>query len=455
MLVWNLRRTRGSAGALLCVLAVSVPQLPSAAVVTEDVAALEARVAELEAALTIARSELEVAKRASAHADRERIRIGPFTIGGAVRVNYVRGSYPGEGPGPNRGGDGGNVSLDTLRFNADLAHGPLIGALEYRWYDGYNFLHTGWLGYGFEDGSRLQLGVTRVPFGPGPYGISKSWFYDQHYYVGLADDMDLGATYETAAGRWDLAFGAFAGSGGSWSGASKASARYSYDVVRWRESVLADGTVLYDTNVNGYDEAGQLNARAVRHFGNGRQATDLGVSLQYGWLDGKGNPDGTHWAASIHMLSTLGGFELGTQISRYDYRISSDNPLGTDGVLPMGAYDFAWPVASRAWLPAVSLSYRLDTPGIPWLDYVLPYVEYSGILKDDSAFHDSHLLTLGAAWSRAGWYVYTDLAWSTGNLFVGNDGDDYSNLYEGVGDFGVTGNDRWNWRFNVNFGYYF
>ena len=47
------------------------------------------------------------------------------------------------------------------------------------------------------------------------------------------------------------------------------------------------------------------------------------------------------------------------------------------------------------------------------------------------------------------------MAFSNGNLFVGNIGDDYSNVFDGVGDFGANGNDRWNSRFNINFGYYF
>jgi hypothetical protein len=121
----------------------------------------------------------------------------------------------------------------------------------------------------------------------------------------------------------------------------------------------------------------------------------------------------------------------------------------------MGAYDFAWPVATKAWIPAISLSYKLETPGIPWLDYVLPYLEYSSIVKDARAFNDSQMWTLGAAWARGGWYIYSDFVYSDGNYFIGDDGDDYSNIYRGVGDFGVTGNDKWNYRFNINLGYYF
>ena len=65
--------------------------------------------------------------------------------GGAMRVNYVRGSYPGGGDGPNRGGNGGNFELDTFRVNLDYRQGPVLGKAEYRFYDGYHFIHTGGL----------------------------------------------------------------------------------------------------------------------------------------------------------------------------------------------------------------------------------------------------------------------------------------------------------------------
>lgn len=42
------------------------------------------------------------------------------------------------------------------------------------------------------------------------------------------------------------------------------------------------------------------------------------------------------------------------------------------------------------------------------------------------------------------------LSWAYGSY-----GDDYGNLYAGVGDFGANGNDTWNWRINFNFRYYF
>ncbi|NBC47939.1 MAG: hypothetical protein GVY22_08110 [Gammaproteobacteria bacterium] len=452
------------------------PQLATAAA---DPATLERRIAELQAELSRAQAELAAAKAdadaanekaaaAEAQLDdsgppvADKIQFGPLTIGGAIRANYILGSYPGEGPGPSRGGNGGNFALDTFRINMDLKYKQLVGKLEYRWYDGYNFVHTGWLGWDFDDGSQVQVGINRVPFGPGPYGVSQSWFFDQHYYVGLSDDMDLGIKYVTDIGNLSLDLAYYARSEWNGNGTSQDSARYGYDAVEWRSAVAPDGTVS-GAAPNGYEERNQFNIRAIYTFDETPIATDLGVSLQYGQLKGRRTDDGHHWAASVHMTNSWNNWLLATQLTRYKYDIDSDNPLNTDTLFPMGAYDFAWPVASEAWLPAVSLSYLYETPQIPWLDSVRPYVEYSSIIKEEGDFNDSQLVTLGAAWARGGWYIYTDLAFSDGNYFVGNENEDgnpegYSNLFsptDGVGDFGANGNDHWNYRFNINFGYYF
>ena len=391
------QRNRGTKGPMFPLIATVVIALtagmiglsPPARAKSADVAALEQRIAELNQELERAKTDLAVArqekltaqaKTAKAEAELDtrgepepaKIKVGPVTIGGAMRVNYVLGSYPNGGTGPSRGGNGGNFELDTFRINMSLDYEQVIGKVEYRWYNGYNFIHTGWLGYEFKDGSQIQAGVLRNPFGPGPYGVSQSWFFDQHYYVGLADDMDLGIKYVTHLGNWDLDFAYFYSSEWNGNGTSEDSARYGYDAVKWRSGLDQNGDVV-SAPVNGYEERNQVNVRAIYGFDDAAVPTDLGVSLQYGQLKGQRADDGHHWAASAHMVNQLGNFKVASQITRYEIDIDDNNSWGTDTLIPMGAYDFAWPVATKAWIPAVSLSYKYETTQIPWLDYVLPY----------------------------------------------------------------------------------
>ena len=402
---------------------------------------LQQRVMQLESELAATRAELEKATQAAAPKEEkksDKIQIGPLKVGGAIRANWVLGDYNDSSSGPSRGGHGGNVVLDTFRINLDYAQGQWVAKAEYRFYDGYNFLHTGWVGYNFQDESQIQVGVNRVPFGPTAYGISQSWFFDQHYYVGLADDMDLGVKYKKSMGNWDVDVAYYLTDEGDWRGGKNStdSARYSYDVV--------------DERGDGYEENHQLNLRAIYHISEIAVPTDIGTSLQYSMLESNGpQDDGDHYAASVHMVNSWNNWKLASQLTYYKYDIdpyTNNTGATTDKLIDMGAFDYAYPVAAEAWIPGVSLSYYLETPGIPFLDYIIPYVEYSSIVKEESSFNDSELMTVGIAWASGGWYCYAEYARSNGNYFVGNDS---------FTEFGANPNDDWQDRFNINLGYYF
>ena len=172
--------------------------------------------------------------------------------------------------------------------------------------------------------------------------------------------------------------------------------------------------------------------------------------------------DGHHYAVSAHAKNPIGDFTLVSQLSYYKFEISDDTPWGTGDLIPMGAYDFAWPAATEGWIPAVNLHYNGVDPSAIWPDVldsikpdsITPYVEWSSIRKTRKDFNDSSMVTVGAAWAKGGWYIYTDMVFSDGNYFIGDEGDGYASLYD-VGDFGANGNNRWNKRFNINLGYYF
>ena len=382
----------------------------------------------------------------------------PIKIGGAMRVNYVYGTY-GDDDNPHpRGEKIGDVDLEIFRLNADLDYNNIIGRLEYRWYDGYSMIHTAWLGYKLSDSSTVKAGIVRAPFGPTAYGVSTSWFFDQHFYVGLADDMDLGVTWNDTFDKLTLDVGYFLMSEPQpVKYSSLASSRYSYDIVKWEEKADAKGNVEWGAGENGFDEQHQFNVRAIYALEN---IADVGVSLQYGLLKGTdvGSDDsGNHYAFSAHAKNTFADFTLFSQFSYYAHNITEKTPWGTGDLIPMGAYDFAWPIASKGLIPALSLRYGgIDISSISWVDSVTPYVEWSTILKTVDDYNASTLVTLGASWTVLGaLYVYSDFALSDGNFFVGNTGDDYGNILTGVNHVGANGNNRWHWRLNFNFGYYF
>lgn len=413
-------------------------------------------------------------------------------IGGAIRANYVYGSYnqtpayADTGPditGDRRGRNVGGFMFDTFRTNVDLDSGGsdgLIGKLEYRWWwylknPGYSALSKAWLGYTSEKSGTFKAGIVRVPFGPGPYGVSSSWFFDQHYYVGLSDDRDLGLTWTNTFGNLTLDLGYFLQSEGHWEGgASRDSVRYSYDPVKW--DVIVDPET-GDASFPGFNEGKSCNCgfQEEHQFNlRGIYATDtigeFGASFQYGMLKGTNvgaDDDGAHYAVSAHAKNQLGDFTLVSQVSYYKFDIPDDTPWGTGDLIPLGAYDFPWLTASEGWIPAINLRYiGIDTsqiwPDWLWLhslkpDSITPYIEWSSIQKTRDDFNASSLFVLGASWSRGGWYNYIDLAFSNGNAFVGNEfgSCNYCNIYDTGGNLGANGRDIWQKRLNINFGYYF
>lgn len=441
------------------------------ALLRQHIEKLEKELSEAREALAkISSPKKEVAEPAEAKKSRLR-------IGGAIRANYVSGDYK---QSDRRGRNIGGLLLDTFRVNVDLDAGDsadgLIGKLEYRWYwyafsdasaaSGYSMMHTAWLGRDFGDLGTLKAGLVRSPFGPGPYGISTSWFFDQHYYVGLSDNRALGFRWTNVFDKLTVDFAYYFQDEGSWEGGtSRDSVRFSYDPVKWNVGVNPDGTLNWGANCDcGYQKTHQVNLRGIYAVDN---VGEFGASLQYGTLKGTNvaDDDGRHYAVSAHAKNPIGDFTLVSQLSYYKYEISDDTPWGTGDLIPMGAYDFAWPVATEGWIPAVNLHYNGVDPSAFWPrvldsikpDSITPYVEWSSIRKTRKDFNDSSMVTVGAAWAKGGWYIYTDFVTSDGNYFVGNKGDVYGSFYgkDGVGDFGANGNNRWKNRFNINLGYYF
>lgn len=365
--------------------------------------------------------------------------IGSLEVGGAIRANYVYGDY-GDSAGPSRGDHGGNFELDVFRINVDWQKDDWLAKVEYRWYDGYNMFHTGWLGYNFDNAAQLQAGINRVPFGVGAYGPSQSWFFDMHYYVGLSDDMDLGVKYTRTLGdlQFDLAYYLMPEPNGN--GTTSESTRYSYDIVD-------------DGSVNGrYKERNQFNGRVIYSTLSNSVPTEIGASLQVGQLvadDNSAADDTWGYAASIHSSSTYGPWNLLMQLTRYDYGADFNDPAASDDLITMGAFDYAAPVATAGTVPAITLGYTLNMERYDWVDSITLYGEASAILKDGKSnggaeLNDSMMNSIGAAIASGGWYTYVEYAQANGNYFVGPGGD-----------FGANTADEWEGRFNINFGYYF
>jgi hypothetical protein len=255
----------------------------------------------------------------------------PWTVGGAVRFNYVYKSWQDDYPS-------GFVGLDTARLDVNFDDGTLIGSAQYRYnrypkgQGGYwqHFLHHGWVGMRLADKSTVQAGLVKNPFGLQPFA-SNNFYESMAFYTGFEDKYDLGVTYASRPGPVEWQLGFFPRDGGSYGGGSNtagASNRYSYNIVP-------------DDDQQGYAtgqrdrERMTFTGRVVAHIGSAGQH-EVGLSALTGTIRNEtGNEtrsegrDTRRNAVALHYRGGTGPWNVMLEALRYSYDIPGTlGPLG-------------------------------------------------------------------------------------------------------------------------------
>jgi len=340
-------------------------------------------------------------------------------IGGAVRFNAFFNDD--SDISASRFGESG---LDLFRLSADGTLDDILVSAEYRFYPFMDTIHHGWLGYAFDDDSQVQLGIHQVPFGILPFASHNFWF-GVPYYVGLADDYDLGVKYVRDDGPWQTHLGFYKNA----ELADPADlGRYGFDVVR-------DGD-------QRNEESNRVNVRLAYTLGAGSSCQhELGVSGQWGQIyNATTDENGDQWATAAHLDSHCGRWNLQLQAARYEF--DTKTPPGVrDDVVRLGAFETSFDIAAEATMLVANLAYNFD---VPWsfLDSVTCYNDYSRLIKDEDAFEPSQLNTTGCALSKGPVFAYFDVIQASNMVFFGD------------GSLAGGDDDEWRTRYNINIGYY-
>lgn len=353
-------------------------------------------------------------------------------IGGALRFNAFYKSW--DEANHDRKGD---FNFDTFRINADGSFEGIDVSLEYRFYAGFNMLHHGYVGHTFENGTDLQIGVSRTPFGVLPYA-SHNWFFDITYYLGMEDDYDAGIKIVRPSGRFDIQLAFYKNDEGSFTGQSIDAARYSYDVVHSDSTEIAGlkGGPRTDEEINQFN--GRVAFTAL--------STEIGVSGEYGGLyNSTTRKTGDHWAAAVHLNGNYGRFNV--MLEALSFAFEPDNPSGQDDrFVVMGAYDAPYKVAAEGEIFLANVAYKLPV-GHELLNSITFYNNYSYLKKKDSSFADSEMNVLGMLLAAGRLFTYVDFAFGKNQPWIGSNYQ--SALAEGDPDA------DWELRFNINIGYYY
>ncbi|RAJ95303.1 carbohydrate porin [Aliidiomarina maris] len=392
--------------------------------------ALEQRMAELEAELAIAQRNLraaeEEAEQASGEQSSEQSEDG-IEFGGAVRFQYVLADYD-EGQ-KNRGGD---LQFDIFRLNFDGQMNNAILSAEYRWYEYMDALRHAYFGYNFTEKWQGQVGVVIQPWGVMPYN-SHSYFFSSNFYVGFEDNPGSGVRFQRRGDEWDLDFAFILNDdlGGTSGDVRSRADSYNYNVTGIRlpgEDPFADPEFTASEN-------NTLITRIARKWDLDGDLFELGVSAQYGDVDDGLGSVGSKTALGLHSVYHTGRWEFHAQWTHYDYDLDIEN----EGII-VGAYAYfdTIPTRSDIFTGNVAYNYPFEWGPIQSLQF---YNNTSLITNKRGYDEDTVMNVIGMAVAAGGIYTYIDLVSAKNQPFANG---------SVVGE-----SDRWNTRFNINFGYYF
>ena len=310
-------------------------------------------------------------------------------------------------PNADRTGvEGPAASFERIAFGLEGTYRGFIISADYRFYGKYGTLHHGYIGYKKSDLFEIDVGVHRVPFGILPYA-SHNWFETLPYYVGLADDYDLGIKTITKKGGLDLQFGYYIQAERSQFGRTKDSSRYSYDLVLTDASELGDsGVMTPQTNQERHNGVARL-AYSWDHEAD--DSSEVGVSAQFGGIYNQTTRRfGNRWAAALHYNGWYRRVNL--QVEALYYQFNPNNPSGQSrDWVTLGAWDAPYRVASQGFIGVANIGYRLPL-AIEAFDWVMFYNDHSVMFKPEAGFDRTHMNVTGILLANRFVFVYLDTA---------------------------------------------
>lgn len=318
----------------------------------------------------------------------------------------------------------GDLNFGKFILGMDGGEGPFSYSFQYRFYDGYDFLHHAWADYQFSDNDSVKLGLFQTPFGNMDYGYL-SFYGTLPYLAGFNDNQNAGISWNHSQGAWDTTLAFFKsdqlGDSNNHYGAN---------------AVGMTGTATYDDNGDlnsrgnqGNTEENQLAARVAYTFGQGTDyTTELNLSAKGGQLyNNQTHDSGDSWAVAAGLNGNYGGWTTLLQATTYEFNAKNpDESVSglSDDVVEIGAFDFNFLIPAQGQMYSASLGYSMDVDwgGIDNLfffndfSYVDPAHNYSAINGGFGDMDDPMLNDVGVKLTAGRYYAWFDVITSKNAL---------------------------------------
>ncbi|ABE59001.1 hypothetical protein [Chromohalobacter israelensis] len=234
-----------------------------------------------------------------------------------------------------------NFGKFVLALNGE--HGNFLYGFDYRFYDGYQFLKSGWMGYQATENDTVKVGLVQTPFGNMDYGYL-GWYGTLPYLSGFNDNQNAGIKWDHTQGAWDTSLAFF------------------------KSDQLGDGNEHYGANPVGSSAQGntaenQLAGRVAYTFGQGTDyTTEINFSAKGGQLyNNQTNESGSNWQAAVGLNGSYGNWYTLLQATAYEY--DAENPANSsisDNAMQIGAFGFNYLIPTEGQMYSASLAYSMN-----------------------------------------------------------------------------------------------
>lgn len=344
-----------------------------------------------------------------------------FSINGAFRVHYKDEFY-----NETRKKEGGEFGFDLFGLVINASYKDFKVFADMRFMpasSGGTMPKEGWIGYDFQNGDDIQVGLVQDPFGNLDYN-SYSWFLGIGYALGFEGKYAMGAKYHHKGKTWD------------WQVAFMKNAMETFtndpDLRdnQWSASVVGNNK-----------EINQLSGQLLYKVKANDFSHKLGVSGQFGQLyNFVDNIMGTRNAFAVHYNMDYKNLGIKAEVYRYEFNPKGMNPEYVD----MGSFNYTYQVVSKGDVYALSAKYSIPFKGKS-LNEIAFYSEY-GYLEKKYNLKATQMLTNGVLIRILdGIYTYVEYVAGKNHPFLG---DNQASLYN---DY----NNKWHARLQCNIGYYF